>query len=347
MKILALLVAVCVPGVSSCYVTTQGIAQLKLLNSRKDIDQVINDDSVDDKTKKKLKFTKLTLEFAKEQELEVGDSYSKFVSLEGPAVSYLVQASKPTEFKLKTWWFPVVGSVPYLGFFRESDRSEYERELQLDGFETSTSFATAFSGLGWFSDPIYSTMLAEDDADLAHLYFHELTHKTAWLKGSVELNENLAEFVGEELTQKFFEKLGRSQDLEIAKTRRKDRELFKVWLKNLKSSLEDYYKSTKATDSPEFSVVKKLLIEQHVKNKPAFKVADFVGSKNWNATRVLAASLYSPDTEAFKKAYDCAKIEKMGEFAKKIRSSVEQSGTIQAGLASICHEKALMKGQSL
>ena len=63
----------------------------------------------------------------------------------GPAVRYVVQAAKHDEFVLKTWWFPFVGSVPYLGYFDENDRNGYARELQDEGYEVYEGAVLAFS----------------------------------------------------------------------------------------------------------------------------------------------------------------------------------------------------------
>jgi len=51
--------------------------------------------------------------------------------------------------------------------------------------------------MGWFKDPILSSMLRRDEANLAELIIHELTHSTIFVKNNSELNENLADYVGE------------------------------------------------------------------------------------------------------------------------------------------------------
>jgi predicted aminopeptidase len=321
---------------TSCYVTTQGVRQIKLLSSRQDIDDVIADQSTDPKTREKLAFTKKVLAFAEKEGFEVGDAYSKFVKLGGRSVTYLVQASKPEEFKLKTWWFPIVGSVPYLGFFEVADRDHYAFELEEDGYEVHRNGAQAFSSLGWYSDPVYSSMLSDHDGDLAHLYFHELTHKTAWIKGSVEFNENFAEFIAEETTARFFLELGKPEEIERLKVRKIDLEAFKLWLKNLKASLTASYELSKSKDTDYWISQKKAIIDDAVSNKPKFVASDFIGSRPWTATRVLGASLYSPDTARFERAFKCSGIVRVGDFARFVKDNLKHSDKPEDQLTRLC-----------
>lgn len=309
---------------------------MKLMGRRRPVDDVISDQQTDDATRKKLAFTKQILAYAEAQDLVVDDSYQKFVALDGPAVTYLVQAAKPEEFKLKTWWFPVVGTVPYLGFFHQADRDDYAKELESDGFEVFRGAAIAFSSLGWFSDPIYSSMLREDDLDLAHLYFHELTHKTAWVKGSVEFNENLAEFIGEQLAERFFLQLGRAGDLKKGQIRNADRQIFKKWLAELRSRLERYFVDSKGKNVEDLVIGKKQIIAEAVAGKPKFAEFDFVGDKPWNTPRILGASLYSPDTALFKRAYECFGPKALGTFAREIKKVVDQADNSEDGVKSFC-----------
>ena len=65
-------------------------------------------------------------------------------------------------------------------------------------------FRSAWSTLGFFSDPVFSSMLQKQKGELAELIFHELFHGTIYVSGQVDLNENLAEFIAEKATLVFF-----------------------------------------------------------------------------------------------------------------------------------------------
>jgi len=327
---------------SSCYLTKQGYKQLELLASREPIDQALNDTKTSDREKTKLKLTQNVLLFAKEQKLNVGSAYQKFIRLRGEAVSYTVQAAMPTEIKLKTWWFPFLGSVPYLGFFDQSDRDIEAKNLEEKGYEIHRGAVTAYSSLGWFADPVYSSMLRRSDAELAHLYFHELTHRTLWLKDGVEFNENLAEFMAGWLTDDFFNAQNRNADLVDFKMAAKDYELFKGWLKELRQNLERSLASSKDQPNPRRIEEKNKVIALAISKKPPFKLVDYVGSTTWNNARILAAALYSPDTLAFSEASKCYRAKeadaKAGNFLKALEKISENTGNGFEALKAMCKQ---------
>ena len=90
-----------------------------------------------------------------------------------------------------------MGTVPYRGYF-DLKRAKKERDaLEAKGYDTYLRSVSAYSTLGWFSDPVLSSMLHYRDADLASLVIHEMTHATVWIPGDINFNESLASFVGD------------------------------------------------------------------------------------------------------------------------------------------------------
>ena len=199
---------------SGCYVTGQAWHQNNLLNSRRPILLLLQE----------------ILAFAGQAGLNVRGAYRYYIELPQPVVSYLVYGAKADRLEAVTWWFPIVGRVPYLGFFDKGDRDDKAGELEAQGYDVYRGAAAAFSSLGWFEDPVFSSMLRRRSSALAHLFFHELTHRTYWAAGSAEFNENLAEFVAHRLTREFLEQKGSSQQLQRYEQVRRDRRLFKKWL---------------------------------------------------------------------------------------------------------------------
>ncbi len=106
-------------------------------------------------------------------------------------------ACDPISFTPKTWWFPIVGRVPYLGFFVEDQALERARKLEKTGRDVYLRTAGAYSTLGYFRDPILPGMLEWSESNLVDTVLHEMTHATLWVAGSVDFNESLASFVGE------------------------------------------------------------------------------------------------------------------------------------------------------
>lgn len=337
-RLITLLVTIFVT--SSCYVSKQGYRQLSLLAAREPIERVLEDQGLSKVERAKLEFTQKVLAYAKSEGLKVDDSYRSYVRLKGDAVSYIVQAAKPTELKLKTWWFPIVGSVPYLGFFDKNDRDLEAKKLAQDGYEVHLGAATAYSSLGWFDDPVFSSMLRRSDVDLADLYFHELTHRTIWIEDGVEFNENLAEFVSEELTVEFFRQIGREKELSEFFDNKTDAEIFRAWLGQLRDNVEKNLKSTENLPESQRVTEKNKVIELAISNKPKFKTYDFVGLNPWNNARILAANLYSPDTEMFSKAAKCFYERKSsgraGEFLKALGQAAEKTSSGFRALELMC-----------
>jgi len=192
-----LAIAVLLPLLSGCYILTQGYGQLRVLLDSRRIDDLLADPAVPDETKLKLLFVREVKSFG-EHELGLARSanYESFYDTQGRPITYIVSACRKDRFQPYTWWFPVVGDVPYKGFFAKKDAEAEAAALEKQGYDVALGMAAAYSTLGYFPDPVLSTMLAYPDEQLAALILHELTHGTVYLPGGTDFNEGLASFVG-------------------------------------------------------------------------------------------------------------------------------------------------------
>ena len=145
-------------------------------------------------------FVKLVLDircFAMEElGLRASKNYTRYVELDRDYLAAVVSACAADSFTRHEWTFPVVGTVPYKGFFNPKDAQKEAAKLKSAGLDIWIRPVDAFSTLGWFKDPLYSYMKNYSVYQLADLIIHELFHATAFIKGRVEFNEQLAEFVG-------------------------------------------------------------------------------------------------------------------------------------------------------
>jgi predicted aminopeptidase len=191
-------------GCSPGYVLQQTGGQLSLLSARRPIDDVLADPETNPTTRDRLLLIREARAWG---ESEIGlkhtDSYETYVELNGKPVSWLVTACPPDSMKAESWWFPIVGRVPYLGFFDLEDARAEKADLEEQGFDVNVRSVPAYSTLGWFSDPVFSTFIQWPLHSAVNTIFHETTHATVWIKGSVSLNESLADVVGEEGAKRF------------------------------------------------------------------------------------------------------------------------------------------------
>ena len=189
--------ALLLPLLSGCYILTQAQGQLRMLLNSRNIDELMADPRVPDKVKLKLLFVREVKEFG-EHELGLARSanYESFYDTQGKPITYIVSASRKDRFQPHLWWFPIVGDVPYKGFFSRDDAVAEAQELEKQGLDVAMGTAAAYSTLGYFPDPVLSTMLSYPDEQLAALLLHELTHGTIYLPGGTDFNEGLASFVG-------------------------------------------------------------------------------------------------------------------------------------------------------
>ena len=188
---------VLVTACSPIYVIKAGWAEAKILAGRRPITAVIADSKTDHATREKLVLTVDARDFAVEiLGLDAGDSYTTYTELDRDTLALVLSAAHRDRLESKTWWFPIVGRMPYRGFFSMEDALEAKEELEREGFDTYLRATAAFSTLGWFSDPLLSTVLRYDKVGLVQTVLHELAHNHLFVSGRGRFNESFANFVG-------------------------------------------------------------------------------------------------------------------------------------------------------
>jgi len=193
-----ILVVVCAMF-SGCYSLSQGITMLGYLN------RAIPLEKVDD-----AEFVRLTADiraFAMDElGLSQSKNYTSYVEIDRDYLAAIVSASAKDSFKRHEWNYPVVGRMPYKGFFNIDGARKERSKLEKKGLDVWIRGVDAFSTLGWFKDPLYSYMKKYSPDRLADLIIHELVHSTVFIKGQINFNEELAEFIGSEGARLYMEK---------------------------------------------------------------------------------------------------------------------------------------------
>jgi predicted aminopeptidase len=116
----------------------------------------------------------------------------------------VLSAARRDRLEAYTWWYPVVGRVPYRGFFERDAAEEAGRALRARGFDVDVRPAAAFSTLGWFADPLLSSTAEAGPVSLVEIVLHELFHATLYVPGDTVFNESAATFVGHRGALAFF-----------------------------------------------------------------------------------------------------------------------------------------------
>lgn len=193
------------------YLLRAGYEEARILLARRAIAEIVADSSVDALTRGKLQLVLEARAFARDSlGLPPKAAFTQFTQLRTDTLVLVLSGARPDWLEPVLWRFPLVGRLPYKGYFRLEDALQAERELRAEGFDTYLRPASAFSTLGWFNDPLLSTTLAQDSVSLVNTVIHELTHNRYFASGQAEFNESFANFVGARGAQAFFASRGDS-----------------------------------------------------------------------------------------------------------------------------------------
>ncbi|MEQ8925355.1 MAG: aminopeptidase [Fulvivirga sp.] len=233
------------------YGLRQGKGQWHIVYYAKPVEDFLSDTTVDQSTKDKLKLVQDVRKFCvADLGLSDTENYTEMFDQQGEPVLWVVTACEPFNFIPYQWKFPVVGTVPYKGYFEERLAFEEAERLKELGLDTNIRTVGGWSTLGWFKDPILSEMLLRSDGDLANLIVHELVHATIFVKDSVEFNENLASYIGDKGAELYLKSSGNENGLTEYIRSKEDQQKFvnhilrgfqkldSLYTKNAKASIE-------------------------------------------------------------------------------------------------------------
>lgn len=183
--------------------------QYQILARQEPIPKVLARTNTTGKLREQLQLVLELRQFAEsELHLKTDGHYAKYADLKRPHVVWNVYAAPAFSMEPKRWWYPIVGSLKYRGFFSEQDARECAARLEKDGYDVYVGGVDAYSTLGFFKDPVLNTFVYDKPADLAETLFHELAHQRLFAKGDTEFNEAFATAVGEEGVRRWIAKHG-------------------------------------------------------------------------------------------------------------------------------------------
>ncbi len=316
------------------YVIKAGWAEAKILSARRPIPEVILSPDIDERTRGKLTLAREAREYAMNAlELDVGDSYTTYTQLDRDTLAMVLSAAHRDRLAPVTWWFPIVGHVPYRGFFDLDEALREQEKLEDEGFDTYLRPTSAFSTLGWFSDPLLSTIVRYDEVELVATIIHELSHNHLFVPGEVRFNESFATWVGRTGAAAFFCNregggpdtvwCGRAQD------RWRDAQRFSLFLDDLVAELEAVYGDATMTSHEKIARREEVYARQRRRFRdevqPGFVALTFAGFAALplnNATLLSRMRYYHrlPDFDALLEAHGGS----LGAAVKALEIDIER-----------------------
>ena len=214
-RILLLLLCTALTGCGQTgYFAQAAKGQWDIISARQEIEQLLDDPQLDSKLRQQLELIQEIREFASNQlDLPDNRSYRYYSKTGRPYAVWNVVATPRYQISPKTWCFPFAGCVAYKGYFTEKDAAELNIKLIDQGYDTFLYGVSAYSTLGWFSDPILDTFVNYSENSLAELIFHELAHQVVYVKDDSSFNEAFATAVGERGLQEWIKHKHPDQDI--------------------------------------------------------------------------------------------------------------------------------------
>jgi len=200
-------------GHTGCYYLHLASGQWRILRASRDIGEVLADPATDPALRRRLELVLETREFAAGLGLEVNGQYTSYVPWPDDRIVTTVVATRPGQIDPAGFTFPIIGHVPYKGFF-ERDRAEAEAaRLRARGLDVCVLAIPAYSTLGWLADPVTDPMLHYGDHYLVETVIHELVHATVFFADAADFNEGIASFIGQEGAVRFYARRGLGDEL--------------------------------------------------------------------------------------------------------------------------------------
>jgi predicted aminopeptidase len=232
-------------------------------------------------------------------------SYRSYADLKRPYVLWNVFAAAEFELKALQSCFPLVGCLAYRGYYDEPDARAHAAELQRRGYDVYVGGVAAYSTLGWFPDPILSTMLRWSETELAGVIFHELAHQKLYVPDDSAFNESFATAVQEEGVRRWLDHLNDESRRGLAVDDSRRREDFVRLVEATRTRLQQLYASGQPPEQMRASKAQVFEAMRAEYEQLKTTWGDYAGYDAWfgadlNNAKLLAVSTYHEWVPAFR-----------------------------------------------
>jgi predicted aminopeptidase len=231
-------------GISGCYLTHVASGQLRLLRARQPIEAVLADPATPADLRHQLVLVERAREFAADLGLEADRQYTSYAAWPGDRIVTTLVATRPGEVEPVGFWFPIVGRLPYKGYFDPEKAAGEAARLRAKGLDVCEVPVRAYSTLGWFDDPVTGPMLRSGDGRLVETIVHELVHATVYLHEQVDFDEGVASFIGEEASVRFYAQAGKPEQAARRRARVEEGHRLDARILALRQRVQELYEST-------------------------------------------------------------------------------------------------------
>lgn len=269
-------------------------------------------------------------------------NYTRYVTVDKRYVADVVSACASDSFDRYMWHYPVLGALPYKGFYERADAERERDRLKAAGLDVIVRQVDAFSSLGFFTDPLYSFMVKYDEDVIADMIIHESAHATLFIKGADQFNEEFATFIGRIGADIYVEQHYGKDSPEFRRRldSRRDADAFVAFLKDTAHELDKVYHDAALSKSDKLDKKAEIIKERaRVFKDQASRLFVDEGYRDFDMSGINNAyidlyRLYEDDLDLYQRRFDVVADGSLPRFVDSMLLLARSSGaSIKAAMA--------------
>ncbi|NCN40305.1 aminopeptidase [bacterium] len=288
------------------------------------IKKLLDTPKISSREKKYLSLSLEVLDFAQNKlGMKTGRAYQNYSRIQKSAVTWVVVAAEKAELKAHLFHYPILGALPYRGYFKEDEANVFAKRLKKMDLDVIVRPVRAYSSTGWLADPVITTMFT-NELEFVELLFHELLHLQFYWAGQADFNEAFATWYSQKATLKFLQEskhFNLGSPNAIAEYRRM-LEQDHIGLKSTEAAIAFAEREYKNVNSSNVESVRSRVFEG-VRN--IYRDAGLLklSESEWNNAKIVSLSTYSRLVPEIEKQFQKSGLDFI-EFTKQVMSLGEQ-----------------------